>query len=138
LRTRIEVKAEFDENWNLKTYYVPNDTTYKSPMISQPAHLLNLTLGYDYKGFSIRWAMRYKSHIFKSTNWYEALRGYSTDFYRYDLAIKQQLPVKGMEFFLNINNLTNEIERDVINHKNFASYLEDYGRNANIGLRYQF
>ncbi|MBD3287421.1 TonB-dependent receptor [candidate division KSB1 bacterium] len=138
LRTRIDVKAEFDENWNLITYLVPNDTTYTSPMISQPDHLFNLTLGYDYKGFSIRWAMRYKSHIFKSTNWYEKLRGYSSDFYRYDLQIRQKLPIEGMEFFLNINNLTNELERDVINHNDFASYIEDYGRSANLGLRYQF
>lgn len=138
LRTRIKVEAEFDENYNLITYYMPNDTTYTSPMIGQPDHLLNLTLGYDYKGFSIRWAMRYKSNIFKSTNWYEALRGYSTDFYRYDLSVRQRLPFRGLEFFLNINNLTNEREQDVINHMNFTRYLEDYGRTANIGLRYQF
>ncbi len=138
LKTRIETKAEFDENWNVVTYLVPNDTTYKSPMISQPDHLLNLTVGYDYKGFSIRWAMRYKSHIFKSTNWYEKLRGYSTDFFRYDLQIRQKLLLEGLEFFMNINNLTNELERDVINHNSYTRYKEDYGRNANLGLRYQF
>lgn len=138
LRTRIQVKAEIDENWNVITYLVPDDTTYTSPMISQPDHLLNLTLGYDFKGFSIRWAMRYKSHIFKSANWYEGLRGYSTDFYRYDLSVSQKLPVKGMEFFLNVNNLTNEFERDVIHHMSFTRYKEDYGRNGNLGLRYQF
>ncbi len=138
LRTRIDVKAEFDENWNVITYLIPNDTTYTSPMISQPDHLLNLTIGYDYKGFSIRWAMRYKSNIFKSANWYEKLRGYSSDFYRYDLQVRQKLPLDGLEFFLNVNNLTNELERDVINHNDYASYIEDYGRSANIGLRYQF
>jgi outer membrane receptor protein involved in Fe transport len=95
-------------------------------------------VGYDFKGFSIRWAVRYKSQMFIAPNWYESLRGYSTDFCRYDLSIRQKLPVAGLEFFLNINNLTNEVERDVINHKNFANYLEDYGRNANLGLRYQF
>ena len=136
LRTRIDVKAEFDENWNVITYLIANDTTYSSPMIHQPDHLLNLTLGYDYKGFSIRWAMRYKSRIFTSTNWYEKLRGYSTDFYRYDLSVKQKLPVRGMEFFLNVNNLTNELEHNVINHMNFTSYLEDYGKSVNMGLRY--
>ncbi len=138
LRTRIDVKAEFDENWNVITYLVPNDTTYISPMVHQPDHLLNLTLGYDYKGFSIRWAMRYKSRIFTSTNWYEKLRGYSTDFYRYDLSVKQKLPVRGMEFFFNVNNLTNELEHNVINHMDFTSYLEDYGRTMNMGVRYQF
>ncbi|MDZ7725270.1 MAG: TonB-dependent receptor [candidate division KSB1 bacterium] len=116
---------------------VNDDTTYTSPMIRQPKHLLNLTVGYDYKGFSIRWAMRYKSHIFKSNSWYEKLRGYSTDFYRYDLSIRQKLFVNGLEFFLNVNNLTGERERSVINHMNYTSYLEDYGRSANMGVRYR-
>ncbi|MDZ7725039.1 MAG: TonB-dependent receptor [candidate division KSB1 bacterium] len=116
---------------------VSDDTTYTNPMLLQPDNLLNLTLGYDYKGFSIRAAMRYKSRIFTANSWYEKLRGYSTDFYRYDLSVRQQLPVKGLEFFLNINNLTNEVEKSVINHMNFTSYYEEYGRSANIGLRYR-
>lgn len=135
LRTRIKVQVDPK---TYKTTLVNEDTTYTSPMIMQPDHLLNLTLGYDYHGFSIRWAMRFKSHVFKAANWYEKLRGYSTDFYRYDLSVRQKLPIKGLEFFLNVNNLTNELERDVINHLNFANYIEDYGRNANLGLRYQF
>ncbi len=135
LRTRIEVKAEFDENYNLITYYSPNDTTYKAPMINQPDHLLNLTLGYDYKGFSIRGAMRYKSRIFTNNNWYEKLRGFSTDFYRYDLSIKQKIN-SNIEAFLNVNNLTGELERNEINHNGYATYIEDYGRSANLGLRF--
>ncbi|MDZ7330656.1 MAG: carboxypeptidase-like regulatory domain-containing protein [candidate division KSB1 bacterium] len=135
LRTRIKTIVD------PKTYrftLVNEDTTYKSPMIMQPDHLLNLTLGYDYRGFSIRWAMRFMSHVFKAANWYEKLRGYSTDFYRYDLSVRQKLPIRGLELFLNVNNLTNEVEKDVINHMHFANYIEDYGRNANIGLRYQY
>ncbi len=135
LRTRIKVQVDPK---TYKTMLVNQDTSYTNPMISQPDYLLNLTLGYDYRGFSIRSAMRYSSRIFRANNWYEALRGYSTPFYRYDLAIRQKLPVKGMEFFLNVNNLTSEIERDVISHMDFASYIEDYGRSANMGLRYIF
>ncbi len=135
LRTRIKMVVD------PKTYkatLVNQDTTYTNPMISQPDYLLNLTVGYDYRGFSIRSAMRYSSRIFRANDWYEELRGYSTDFSRYDLSIKQKLPVKGMEFFVNVNNLTSEIEKNVINHMNFASYIEDYGRSANMGVRYIF
>ena len=81
-----------------KTSFVNQDTTYTAPMIEQPDNLLNLMLGYDYKGFSIRGSMRYKSHIFKNASWYEELRGYSTNFYRYDVQIKQKLPIDGLEF----------------------------------------
>jgi outer membrane receptor protein involved in Fe transport len=135
LRTRI--KLQIDPQ-TFRTTMVNDDTTYTNPLIFQPDHLLNLIMGYDFKGFSMRLSARYRSHMFIAPNWYESFWGYSTDLHRYDLAIRQKLPVKGMEFFLNINNLTNEIERDVINHMNFANYLEDYGRNANLGLRYQF
>jgi outer membrane receptor protein involved in Fe transport len=121
-----------------KTSFVNQDTTYTAPMIEQPDNLLNLMIGYDYKGFSIRWALRYKSHIFKSASWYEELRGYSTNFYRYDVQIKQKLPIDGLEFFLNVNNLTGEKENDVINHLNYSNYTEDYGRSANLGLRFQY
>ncbi len=121
-----------------KTSFVNQDTTYTAPMLEQPDNLLNLMIGYDYKGFSIRGALRYKSHIFKSASWYEELRGYSTNFYRYDVQIKQKLPIDGLEFFLNVNNLTGEKENDVINHLNYSNYTEDYGRSANIGLRFQY
>ncbi len=134
---RTVIGFEIDPKTYRATYF-NNDTTYTSPMISQPDHLLNVTIGYDFMGFSVRWALRYSTGIFRATNWYESLRAYSTDFIRYDLSLKQKLPVDGMELFLNINNLTNEIERDVIKHKNFTRYSEDYGRNANLGLRYQF
>ncbi len=133
---RSVIKTEIDPVTYRATLF-SNDTTHTAPMINQPDHLLNLTVGYDYKGFSIRGAMRYKSRIFTSNNWYEKLRGYSADFYRYDISVKQRLPLEGMEFFLNINNITDEVEHNVINHMNFTSYLEDYGRSANIGFRYR-
>ena len=134
---RTVVKTYTDPK-TYKTSYVNQDTSYTAPMLEQPDNLLNLMLGYDYKGFSIRGSMRYKSHIFTNANWYEELRGYSTVFYRYDVQIKQKLPIDGLEFFINVNNLTGEKENDVINHLNFSNYIEDYGRSANLGFRYQY
>jgi len=133
---RSVVKTEVDPITYMTTL-VSQDTTYTSPLINQPANLLNLTLGFDYKGFSIRSAFSYKSRVFISSNWYEDLRGYSADFYRIDLSIRQKLPIKGMETFLNINNLTDEIERTTINHMDFTNNLEYYGRNINLGFRYR-
>lgn len=133
---RSIVRTEIDPRTFRATLF-SEDTTYTSPMINQPAHLFNLTLGYDYRGFSIRTALNYKTQVFVGSNWYESLRGFSTDFYRVDLSIRQTLPLRGMEFFLNVNNLTNETERNVINHMRFTSNLEYYGRNINLGFRYR-
>ncbi len=133
---RSVVKTEIDPITYRATLY-SQDTTYTSPMLQQPAHLLNLTLGYDYRGFSIRTALNYKSQVFVASNWYEDLRGFSSDFYRVDLSIRQRLPVQGMELFMNINNLTNEMERNTINHMGYTNNLEYYGRHANVGFRYR-
>ncbi|NOY61183.1 MAG: TonB-dependent receptor [Calditrichaeota bacterium] len=132
---RNEIKQEFDEYFRVTL--VNKDTVYTSPMILQPDHLLNFLVGYDYKGFSIRWALRYKSNIFKGENWYEDLRTYSTDFIRHDLSVVQKLPVKGLEVYLNANNLTNEFERDVILAGLTKSY-ESYGRFIALGFRYSY
>ena len=115
-----------------------NDTTYTNPMILQPEHLLNLTLGYDYKGFSIRYAFRFKSHIFTRANQYEDLRGYSTDFIRHDIAVKQQLPVRGLELYLNMNNIADAYMKDVIAARNLVNSEEHYGRFISLGLRYSY
>lgn len=144
---KTRIIQEYDEFFNLTVRN--NDTTYTSRMVLQPDHLFNLTVGYDYKGFSIRWALRYKSNIFKLAAEKQDLRAYSTDFVRHDIAIKQQLPIEGLELFLNINNLTNEYEVDVIrpriNPKSLSSntyestwHEEHYGRLASIGLRYRY
>jgi TonB-dependent receptor len=114
------------------------DTTYVSPIVRQPDYLLNLTLGYDYKGFSIRTALNYRAKVFVNTDWYTESRSNSDDFYRVDISIRQKLPVKGMECFLNINNLLDQMERSSFNHMGFVRDLEYYGRNANAGIRYMF
>jgi len=132
---RNEIKQEFDEYFRVTL--INKDTVYTSPMILQPDHLLNLLVGYDYKGFSFRWALRYKSNIFKRENWYEDLRTYSTPFIRHDLSIVQKLPYEGLEVYLNANNLTNEFEKDVILAGLTKSY-ESYGRFIALGFRYSY
>ena len=133
LRTRIITK--YDQYF--RPILINNDTTYTNPLILQPDHLLNLTIGYDYKGFSVRWGFRYKSHIFTQDNWYKDLRGYTTDFFRYDLTLKQKLPFHGWELFAYFYNITDEYERSVIDYHSLTSQEEHYGRFISFGLRYR-
>ena len=54
--------------------------------------------------------MMYISDVFKTTNFWPELRE-STDAYeRYDLSLKQKLPIKGLELFLNVSNLNEAID----------------------------
>ena len=68
---------------------------------------------------------------------------------RHDIAIKQQLPVKGLELYFNINNLTDEFERDVIRPRTnpkdpsqgtfeLTRHEEHYGRFTTLGIRYRY
>jgi len=128
--------SEYDENFNL--ILTNNDTTYTAPMIGQPDHLLNFIAGYDYKGFSIRYALRFKSNIFARNNYYEELRGYSTDFLRHDISMQQKLPLEGLELFFNFYNLTDEFEYDIINANSYTSQEEHYGQQIYLGIRFTF
>lgn len=132
---RNRVIVDFDENFNL--IYKNADTTYTERMVYQPDHILNLTVGYDYKGFSMRWTFRYKSNIFTNTNWYSDLRGYSTEFFRHDLSIRQKLSKYGMELYLNISNLNNEHEENVIKFEHLPIYEKYYGRVIDLGIKYE-
>jgi len=134
---RSEIKTVIDPD-TYRATLVSMDTTYTNPLINQPAHLMNLTLGYDFKGFSIRTALNFRTKVFVQPSFREGVMAYSDDFYRVDLSLRQKLPVKGMECFLNINNLLDQMERSSFQHMGYRRSTEYYGRNANAGLRYMF
>lgn len=113
------------------------DASYIAPFLYQPNHILNITLGYDYKGFSIRSSMQMKSDIFSQNNWRPELRGYTQAFYLYDLSVSQKLPVEGLSLYGNLKNFTKTVETDINNGTGFMSNKEYYSMNANIGLKYK-
>ena len=107
-RTVIEQEIIFDPSFQVITSNV--DSFYVDRLLDQPKDIINLSLGYDYKGFSGRLSMMYISDVFKTTNFWPELRE-STDAYeRYDLSLKQKLPIKGLELFLNVSNLNEAID----------------------------
>jgi len=52
---------------------VYTDTFYTDRMIDQANELLNLSIGYDYKGFSIRASMKYTDNLFSRAEYYDCL-----------------------------------------------------------------
>jgi len=121
-----------------------SDSSYTAPLINQPKDIFNITLGYKYKGFSIRSSVQYKTSVFTDTDFHKELRGYTDPLTLYDLSIKQQLPIKGMQLFCNAKNLSQAIESSRINQsypdKNYNLYKNKsyYGMTIDIGLRYEF
>ena len=113
------------------------DTSYVDRLIDQPNQIMNVSIGYDYKGFSGRLSMLHKSNIFMSTNFWPELRVNTDDYTRWDLSAKQELPIKGLSVFLNVNNITETV--DVNRYKYGSLNLEQhYGRTADLGFKYSF
>ena len=107
-RTTIDYQITWVPSFQIVT--VNLDSFYVDRLIDQPNDIFNYSLGYDYKGFSARLSMLYMSDVFKTTNFWPELRETTDSYRRYDLSMKQKLPVKGLELYLNISNITEAID----------------------------
>ena len=117
-RTVIETKVIFDPSFQVVTLNL--DSLYVDRLLDQPRDIINLSLGYDYKGFSGRLSMNYISNVFSTTNFWPGLREDTDAYRRYDLSMKQKLPIKGLELYLNISNLTEAV--DITRLRGFNPY----------------
>ncbi len=134
-RTVVESKFITKPPWIVQTEI---DTFYTDRMISQPNDILNLSLGYDYKSFSIRASILYQSDIFMASNFWPELRENTDDFLRWDISIKQELPWPGLQIFLNLTNISGAIDRNINAGNGFATSEQYYGKGADLGIRYRF
>jgi TonB-dependent receptor len=136
--TIVSTKEIEDENGFPIDVKYNIDTTYTSRLVGQPNNMLNSSLGFDYKGFSFRLSFLFKSDVFERSDFVKELRSSRDQFYRLDLSVKQNLPIEGMQVFLNINNITGTPDRSFLNGSNSPTYIQYYGMTLDIGLRYRF
>ncbi len=130
---RSELSVTYDDDGNATTTRL--DTAYTTRLLNQPNDILNLTIGYDYMGFSARVSMLYQDNIFKKPDFWMQNRVNSATYTRWDLSVKQELPWYGMQLFFNMNNITGENELDINQKTSFAAYEQRYGMTADLGLR---
>jgi TonB-dependent receptor len=114
------------------------DSTRVGRLPDQPAHVANVTLGYDIKGFSARFSVLFQTNtstFINSTNpLFDTISG---DFTRLDLFVRQKLG-RGLELFANFNNLNgrpDEVFRGAVDTN--PSFTEFYGRTFDVGIRYR-
>ena len=133
-RTTIDYVISWVPSFSLVT--VNLDSFYVDRLIDQPSDIFNYSLGYDYKGFSARFSMLYMSDVFKTTNFWPELRETTDSYRRYDLSMKQKLPVvKGLEIYLNMSNLTEAIDVTRLrgynqSDPNFSKYINENFENG--------
>ncbi len=113
-----------------------HDNSYWGRMQLQPDDIVNISLGYDYKGFSSRLSMFYQGDNFISSSFYEEEHIYTDSYLRWDLSLKQKLPWQNIQLYCNIVNLTQTIDRDFILGNKKDNKLQYYGSNVQVGLRW--
>ena len=119
-----------------KSIYI--DSSYVDRLINQPNDIVNLSVGYDYKKFSIRASMIYQSDVFNNTNFYNSLRSDKVKYMRWDFSVKQGLPWFGVEVFADLNNVNSENDTYTIRGPgSFPNQEWDYGMTADLGLRWK-
>jgi TonB-dependent receptor len=111
------------------------DTSYTDRLLYQPNDIVNLSLGFDYKDFSVRVSMLYQTDIFTGPNFWPQIRSHTSAYRRWDLSAKQELPWYGVEVYGDLNNINGADDVSVIQGGGVPTSEQDYGMTADFGIR---
>jgi TonB-dependent receptor len=118
---------------------VPIDTFYTTRLLYQPNNIANISIGYDYEGFSVRISMIYQDDIFTGPDFYPQLRTTTSAYTRWDISAKQDLPWFGLQVYGDLSNINGENDIQVIQAPTgVPQNRQDYGTTADLGLRVNF
>ncbi len=115
------------------------DTAFTDRLLDQPDNIVNLSLGYDYQGFSIRVSMLYQADIWTHPDIWPQTKGSTAAYRRWDLSVKQVLPWYGLQLYGDLNNINGADDISIIQAQTGVPSSEQaYGLTADVGLRWQF
>lgn len=106
------------------------------PLPSQAPHVLNASLGYDFKKFSARISGTYQG---TQANGYSSNKDFDTfilSFWRWDASVKQRFG-DNWSVFLNLNNFTDQQDISFTRSEAFRNTVETYGMTGTVGLQYR-
>ncbi len=113
------------------------DTSFTDRLLYQPDNILNVSIGYDFEGFSVRLSMLFQDHIFTGPNYWPQLRTSTAAYRRWDLSAKQDLPWFGLQLFGSLSNLNSAHDVSLIQGSGFPQSEQSYGLTADLGLRWR-
>lgn len=111
------------------------DTFRVAPMVHQPDFISNISVGYDFKGFSARISMLYQGATLTSIGVRPETDQFTEDYLRWDLSLKQELFDDFASIFMNVQNLTNRRDFAVQFSKQYPRSMEYYGWTMDMGIR---
>lgn len=117
-----------------QTIYTNNVRNVAMP--SQAPHVLNMSIGYDLKGFSARVSGAFQGTKAENYSSNKDFDSYSLQFWRWDASIRQNFK-KNWSVFLNLNNFTNQQDIAFIRNGDYVNTIENYGFTATAGIQYR-
>lgn len=111
------------------------DTNYVDRLLYQPNDIVNLGIGYDYKGFSIRASMIFQSNVFQQPNFWMQQRVISAQSTRWDITARQILPWYGLQAYVNLINITGANDVNINEKTKYPASESRYGSDVQFGLR---
>ncbi|MCX7798000.1 MAG: TonB-dependent receptor [Melioribacter sp.] len=115
------------------------DSSFAGRLIDQPNHVLNSFIGFDYKGFSIRFSFVYNDQVVTGNGGrYPENDSYAKDYFRVDLSARQKLPFYNAELYLDFSNLNNANTQSIQRSINGFTNIQNYGLVANVGIRLRY
>jgi len=137
--THISSETQFPQSEVTRTAegIVRIDTFRVGPMPFQPDNIANVSVGYDYKGFSARVSFLHQGSTLTSVGARRELDSFTEGIYRWDATLKQKI-ISGIEAFANIRNITDEPDASNQFTGEFPTRREFFGRAFDFGVRLRF
>ena len=116
--------------------------TTEGPMPDQPGNILNLVVGYDYKGFSARVSYRYQGSVLQGVDALFSLRDtYYDSFTLVDVMLRQQISER-ISCYANLTNINNHVDyyyyaEQGPDQPELPTSRNYYGLRAQLGLRFK-
>jgi TonB-dependent receptor len=115
------------------TGYTTIDTIRTARLLNQGNDILNIALGFDYKGFSGRISFNLQGNVITTVGQRPEDDEFTGNIYRWDFTLKQQLPVKGLSIQLNGVNVFHNVTET---YRKFRRVIDGAVFDNLLGIRY--
>jgi outer membrane receptor protein involved in Fe transport len=121
-------------------------STTEGALQNQPKAIYNAILGWDYKGFSSRFSLRYQQLTLQSLDTQYGLEdSYYDNVLLFDISLKQQI-IDNLSVFANATNVNNHVDNYYFNHPAYLTSTagslptsgQTYGLNAQFGISFAY
>ncbi len=112
------------------------DSSRTLRLLYQPNDVMNAYVGYIFKGFSARVSFLLQGNTLSYIGSNPEEDGYTSDYFRIDAEVTQELPWKGFEVYFEGENLTGAPDISAQNSIGALTAEQYYGFNTYIGIRY--